>query len=191
MSDFNFIIPKRPKIKTGAFQIYTGNGKGKSTASLGLMLRALGCGFHVYYLRMLKPRWQTGELKLGPSLHPNLTFRNIPHYWALCVSKNVPRDVEAMREKLKPEMDELQENLTCGAYDMVIVDEINYCVYRELVSVERALELVESRPDDVELVFTGRHAHQSLIQRAHLVTEMQSIKHPFEKGIKARIGIEF
>ena len=191
MSDFNFTIPKRPKIKTGAFQIYTGNGKGKSTASLGLMLRALGCGFHVYYLRMLKPRWQTGELKLGPSLHPNLTFRNIPHYWALCVSKNVPRDVEAMREKLKPEMDELQENLTCGAYDMVIVDEINYCVYRELVSVERALELVESRPDDVELVFTGRHAHQSLIQRAHLVTEMQSIKHPFEKGIKARIGIEF
>ncbi len=191
MSDFNFTIPKRPKIKTGAFQIYTGNGKGKSTASLGLMLRALGCGFHVYYLRMLKPRWQTGELKLGPSLHPNLTFRNIPHYWALCVSKNVPRDVEAMREKLKPEMDELQENLTCGAYDMVIVDEINYCVYRELVSVERALELVESRPDDVELVFTGRHAHQALIQRAHLVTEMQSIKHPFEKGIKARIGIEF
>ncbi len=191
MFDFNFTIPKRPKIKTGAFQIYTGNGKGKSTASMGLMLRALGCGFHVYYLRMLKPRWQTGELKLGPSLHPNLTFRNIPHYWALCVSKNVPQDVEAMREKLKPEMDELQENLTCGAYDMVIVDEINYCVYRELVSVERALELVESRPDDVELVFTGRHAHQSLIQRAHLVTEMQSIKHPFEKGIKARIGIEF
>ena len=191
MTDFNFTIPKRPKIKTGAFQIYTGNGKGKSTASMGLMLRALGCGFHVYYLRMLKPRWQTGELKLGPSLHPNLTFRNIPHYWALCVSKNVPQDMEAMREKLKPEMDELQENLTCGAYDMVIVDEINYCVYRELVSVERALELVESRPDDVELVFTGRHAHQALIQRAHLVTEMQSIKHPFEKGIKARIGIEF
>ena len=191
MSDSRLTISKRPKIQRGAFQIYTGNGKGKSTASMGLMLRALGSGFHVYYLRMLKPRWQTGELKLGPSLHPNLTFRNIPHYWALCVSKNVPQDVEAMREKLKPEMDDLQKNLTSGTYDMVIVDEINYCVHRELIAVERAIELVESRPDKVELVFTGRNAHAELIRRADLVTEMQSIKHPFQKGIKARIGIEF
>ena len=72
-------IPKRPKIKQGAFQIYTGEGKGKSTASLGLMLRALGSGMHVYYLRLLKPRWKTGELKLCPNdFHPNLTFKNVP-----------------------------------------------------------------------------------------------------------------
>ena len=101
-------IPKRPKIKQGAFQIYTGEGKGKSTASLGLMLRALGSGMHVYYLRLLKPRWKTGELKLCPNdFHPNLTFKNVPHYWALCVSKTIPEDVETMKEKMKPEMEDL------------------------------------------------------------------------------------
>jgi len=191
MSKKNQTQQKRPKIETGAFQIYTGEGKGKSTASMGLMLRALGCGFHVYYLRMLKPRWKTGEIKLGPSLHPNLTFRNIPHYWALCVSKNVPQDVENMREKLIPEMDDLQKVLTSGDYDMVIVDEINYCLHRGLITLERAIELVESRPEKVELIFTGRNAHEELIKRAGIVTEMRKIKHHFSEGIKARVGIEF
>ena len=95
--------PTKTKHHVGAFQIYTGEGKGKSTASLGLMLRALGAGLKVYYLRMLKPRWKTGELKLCPDLHPNLTFRNVPHYWALCVSRKVPQDVERMKAELIPE----------------------------------------------------------------------------------------
>lgn len=191
MSQAKTALSKRPKIAQGAFQIYTGEGKGKSTASMGLMLRALGCGFHVYYLRMLKPRWKTGELKLGPELHPNLTFRNLPHYWALCVSKNVPQDVEAMQEKLKPEMDDLQKTLTSEDYDMVICDEINYCIHRGLIPLERAIELVESRPEKVELIFTGRHAPEELIKRAGIVTEMRKVKHHFEEGIRARIGIEF
>lgn len=183
--------PKKPPIQQGLFQIYTGEGKGKSTASLGLMLRALGAGFHVYYLRMLKPKWKTGELKLGPELHPNLTFRNVPYYWALCVSKNVPQDIEAMRANLKPELEALKADMLSGKYDMIIVDEINYCLYRELLDLDQVLDLVDSRPEKVELVFTGRHAHEELIKRADLVTEMKKIKHPFEKGIRARVGIEF
>ena len=116
-------VPKRPKIKHGSFQIYTGEGKGKSTASLGLMLRALGSGLHVYYVRMLKPRWKTGELKLCPkNFHPNLTFRNVPHYWALCVSKTVPIDVEKMKEKMRPEMDDLHEKVKSGKFDLIIAD---------------------------------------------------------------------
>ena len=183
--------PKRPPIQQGLFQIYTGEGKGKSTASLGLMLRALGTGFRVYYCRMLKPKWKTGELKLGPELHPNLTFYNIPYYWALCVSKNVPQDVENMRANLIPEMQKLKVILTSGEYDLVILDEINYCLHRELIPLESALDLVDSRPEHVELVFTGRHAHPQLLERAALVTEMKKIKHPFDQGIRARVGIEF
>ena len=185
-------IPKRPKIKHGAFQIYTGEGKGKSTASLGLMLRALGSGMHVYYVRMLKPRWKTGELKLCPeNFHPNLTFRNVPHYWALCVSKTIPLDVETMTVKMKPEMEDLHEKVKSGKYDMIIADEINYCIFRGLLSLEKAIQIVEDRPKNVELVFTGRHAHPELVERADLVTEMKKIKHHFDQGIRARIGIEF
>ena len=185
-------IPKRPKIKQGAFQIYTGEGKGKSTASLGLMLRALGSGMHVYYVRMLKPRWRTGELKLCPeNFLPNLNFRNVPHYWALCVSKTIPEDVETMKEKMEPEMEDLHEQVKSGKYDLIIADEINYCIYRGLLSVEKAIQIVEDRPKNVELVFTGRYAHEELIGRADLVTEMKKIKHHFDKGIRARIGIEF
>ena len=184
-------IPSRPKMKHGAFQIYTGEGKGKSTASMGLMLRALGVGLKVYYLRILKPKWKTGELKLCPELHPNLTFKNIPHYWALCVSKKIDTDIEEMKKKLKPEMEALQKILISGDYDMVIVDEINYCIKRDLVSLEQAIQLVESRPDNVELIFTGRYARQELIDRADIVTEMKMVKHHFQKGVKARLGIEF
>ena len=185
-------IPKRPKIKQGAFQIYTGEGKGKSTASLGLMLRALGSGMHVYYVRMLKPRWRTGELKLCPeNFHPNLNFRNVPHYWALCVSKTIPEDVETMKEKMEPEMEDLHEQVKSGKYDLIIADEINYCIFRGLLSVEKAIQIVEDRPKNVELVFTGRYAHEELVERADMVTEMKKIKHHFDKGIRARIGIEF
>ncbi len=84
------------RLKEGAFQIYTGEGKGKSTASMGLMLRALGSGFRVYYLRMMKPRWKTGELALCPTLHPNLTYRNVEQDWILSRSKHIPEHVEAM-----------------------------------------------------------------------------------------------
>ena len=190
---FNEIhIPKRPNVKHGAFQIYTGEGKGKSTASLGLMLRALGSGLHVYYVRMLKPRWKTGELKLCPeNFHPNLTFRNVPHYWALCVSKKVPMDVEMMKEKMKPEMDDLHQKVKSAEYDLIIADEINYCIFRDLIPLNKAIEVVDDRPKNVELIFTGRHAHKKLVDKADLVTEMKKIKHHFDQGIRARIGIEF
>jgi cob(I)alamin adenosyltransferase len=182
---------QRLRLKQGAFQIYTGDGKGKSTASMGLMLRALGCGFRVYYLRMMKPRWKTGELAICPTLHPNLTYKNVEQDWILSRSKNIPEHVEAMRAALAIEMDELERILSGGEYDLVIIDEINYCIHRELISIERAVALVEKRPSHVELVFTGRYAPQQLIERAGVVTEMRKIKHHFDDGIMARRGIEF
>ncbi len=181
----------RPRLKRGAFQIYTGEGKGKSTASMGLMLRALGCGFRVYYLRMMKPRWKTGELAICPNLHPNLTYKNVEQDWILSRSKNIPEHVEAMRAALAKEMDELQSVLTSGEYDLVIVDEINYCIHRKLIELNRALALVDARPANVELVFTGRYAPEALVARAGVVTEMRKIKHHFDQGVEARRGIEF
>ncbi len=181
----------RPRLKQGAFQIYTGEGKGKSTASMGLMLRALGCGFRVYYLRMMKPRWKTGELAICPTLHPNLTYKNVEQDWILSRSKNIPEHVEAMRAALSKVMDELAQLIASLEYDLVIVDEINYCLHRNLIPLERAIALVERRPANVELVFTGRYAPEELIERAGVVTEMRKIKHHFDQGVTARRGIEF
>jgi cob(I)alamin adenosyltransferase len=181
----------RPRLKQGAFQIYTGEGKGKSTASMGLMLRALGCGFHVYYLRMMKPRWKTGELAICPTLHPNLTYKNVEQDWILSRSKNIPEHVEAMRAALSQVMDELAQLIASLEYDLVIVDEINYCLHRNLIPLDRAIALVENRPANVELVFTGRYAPEELIERAGVVTEMRKIKHHFDQGVTARRGIDF
>lgn len=181
----------RPRLKQGAFQIYTGEGKGKSTASMGLMLRALGCGFRVYYLRMMKPRWKTGELAICPTLHPNLTYKNVDQDWILSKSKYIPEHVEAMRLALSQVMEELERLIVSSEYDIVIVDEINYCLHRNLIPLERAIALVEKRPQSVELVFTGRYAAEALIERAGIVTEMRKIKHHFDEGVPARRGIEF
>jgi cob(I)alamin adenosyltransferase len=183
--------PARPRLNRGAFQIYTGEGKGKSTASMGLALRALGCGLRVYYLRMMKPRWKTGELALLPTLHPNLTYRNVEQDWILSKSRHIPEHVEAMKQALVREIDQLEAELLSEKYDLVIADEINYCIHRELIPLDRALALVERRPPRVELVFTGRYAREDLIARAGVVTEMRKIKHHFDEGVEARRGIEF
>lgn len=158
---------------------------------MGLTLRALGAGLKVYYLRMMKPRWKTGELAICPTLHPNLTYRNVQQEWLLSKSRHIPEHVEKMQKALATEMDSLETTVTSGLYDLVIVDEINYCLYRELIPLERAISLVDQRPDKVELVFTGRHAPDALIERAGVVTEMRKVKHHFDEGIRARRGIEF
>jgi len=85
----------------------------------------------------------------------------------------------------------LKDIVCSGKYDLVIADEINYCLHRELISLEQVLDLVDSRPPQVELVFTGRHAPVELIERADVVTEMRKIKHHFDQGVRARLGIEF
>ena len=96
-----------------------------------------------------------------------------------------------MKEKMKPEMEDFHLQVRSGKYDLIIADEINYCIHRELISLEKALEIVDDRPSHLELVFTGRHAKPELIEKADLVTEMRKVKHHFDQGIRARIGIEF
>jgi cob(I)alamin adenosyltransferase len=96
-----------------------------------------------------------------------------------------------MTRALATEMDKLEEVLTAGKHDLVIVDEINYCIHRGLIPLDRAVQLARSRPPQVELVFTGRYAHETLVELADVVTEMRKIKHHFDQGVSARRGIEF
>jgi cob(I)alamin adenosyltransferase len=160
-------------------------------ASLGLALRALGSGLRVYYLRLMKPHWKTGEFLLLPDLHPRLHFRNVEQDWRLRKSGSDPAAVEAMRQALAREMDSLEDLVRGGEYDLVIADELAFCVGRGLIPWNRVARLIAARPEHVELVFTGRDAPPEMIAAADLVTRMDKVKHPFDQGWQARRGIEF
>src|SRR5260370_41938350 len=123
---------------------------------MGLTLRALGCGLKVYYLRLVKPRWKTGELAICADLHPNLTFRNVEQDWILSKSRHIPEHVSAMRTALATAMDDLERIVVSADDDLVIVDEITYCISHDLLPLELAAKLVDSRPRTAELAFIGR-----------------------------------
>lgn len=183
----------RRRLKRGLFEIYTGDGKGKSTASLGLALRALGSGLRVYYLALLKGRWRTGEhALLAAGLHPALTYRAAgglgPGAW---VEGADTTEIERVRAALEREMARLETVIREGSHDLVICDEMNVCIRHGLIPLERAIGLVHARAPWVELVYTGRDAPPELVTLADLVTEMRKVRHPYDQGIDARRGIEF
>jgi len=173
-----------PDKRVGLVQVYTGDGKGKTTAALGLALRAAGYGLKTYIGQFLKGR-PTGELKAARLLEPFLTIEQFGE--AGFVAKGDVRQAALARKGLK----RVRRILTGGEYDIVIVEEINVALDLELISLEDVLTLVEDCPSDVELILTGRGAPEELIARADLVTEMVAVKHPYAQGVKARQGIEF
>jgi cob(I)alamin adenosyltransferase len=156
-----------------------------------LALRAVGAGLSVYYLRLMKPRWKTGERLVLPHLGARLVFRNVAQDWSLRRSGNIPEHKESMRLALAREMDRLERVLKSGDYDLVVADELIYCVHKGLVPMERVLSLCEVRPQRVEFVLTGRGAPSALVACADLVTEMRAVKHYMQAGLPARRGIEF
>lgn len=173
-------------MKLGQFQIYTGNGKGKTTAALGLALRASGAGLRVYFCQFMKDA-DYSEIK-SLKLLPGITVEQFGSGLGLLISREAENpDLECARtgyEKLKAA-------LTCGEYDVVIADEINCARTCGLLTEAQLLSLAEMRPEGTELVFTGRGACESIIDKADLVTEMRPIKHYFDtKKLPARAGIE-
>jgi len=168
----------------GYVQVYTGDGKGKTTAALGLALRAAGAGLRVFVAQFAKgmPYSELNALKRFDDL---ITVRQ---YGRRCFIHGRPEqaDVEAARKGYE----ESRESLTSGAYDLVILDEACIAVHFDLFSEQQLLDLVNAKPEHVELVITGRRAPKSLIDRADLVTEMKEIKHYYKKGVEARKGIE-
>lgn len=167
----------------GYTHVYTGNGKGKTTAALGLALRAVCAGKKVFMGQFIKGM-EYSELK-APQWMPNFT---IEQYGRDCFIKNDPtkEDIAIATAGLKKS----REILLSGEYDLFILDEINVALYFKLFSEEDVLSLMREKPSHVELILTGRYAPDSIIEAADLVTEMKEIKHYYQQGVAARTGIE-
>ena len=168
----------------GMVQVYTGDGKGKTTAALGLACRAVGHGFKVIIIQFLKGNMDYGEIETAKKLAPSLTIKQMGR--GCLLEHPEPEDIACAQEA----MDLAGEVLRGGDYDIVILDEINVAVALGLVTTEAVMKLLDERPSHVEVVLTGRDAAPEIIQRADLVTEMVEIKHYYGQGVHARVGIE-
>ena len=176
----------RPKIERGLVQVYTGNGKGKTSAAFGLALRAIGRGLKVYIIQFIKGGFDYGELYVIDRL-PNLTLKAFGQGKFITEFPPSSKDKEIAKETLQLAKEVVQS----GKYDIVILDEINVALSLHLIKTEEVIELIKNKPKHVELVLTGRYAPKEIIEIADLVTEMKEIKHPFQKGIPPRKGIEY
>ena len=172
-------------LERGCTQVYTGNGKGKTTASLGLALRAVGRGLRVCVFQFIKGGGPYGEHLIAEKLAPLFTIIQTGRPGWVNTS-----DISEDRRVAQNALEQARSLLSSGEYDLVILDEINGAVGFGLVDVEQVLELIRLKPDTVELVLTGRNAHERIIEAADLVTEMREIKHYYKAGVPARTGIE-
>ncbi len=168
----------------GFVQVYTGDGKGKTTAALGLAVRAAGAGLKVYIGQFIKNA-DYSEIKALQCLAANITIEQFGR-GCFILTEPCQADVDAARHALAT----LGRLLASGAYDLVIADEANVAVALGLIGEDDLLTLIDQRPPQVELVLTGRGAPTSVLERADLVTEMRLVKHYYDRGILARLGIE-
>ncbi len=175
-------------LKNGLIIVFTGNGKGKTTAAMGQALRAIGQGLKVLMLQFIKGTWDYGELESIKRLDPDLVIR--PLGKGFVRSKSKLDDNEAV-ENINQSWEQAENEVLSDKYDMVILDEINYVINFGLLPVDKMLTLLEKKPNRLHIILTGRNAHEKVIERADLVTEMVEIKHQYSKGIKAQKGIEF
>lgn len=177
---------KKARLETGLLQVYTGDGKGKTSAAFGLALRAVGRGLKVYIIQFIKGGFDYGELYAVKQLD-NLKLKAFGT--GRFITEKPPREVDM---KLATEALEFAKKIvSSGDYDVVILDEINVALDLKLLDVPEVVKLANDKPKHVELVFTGRYAPQEIVEAADLVTEMKEIKHPFNKGIPPRKGIEY
>jgi cob(I)alamin adenosyltransferase len=168
----------------GYVHIYTGNGKGKTTAAIGLAVRALGAGWRVFFGQFLK----TGRYSEHTILSRFPGQLTVKTYGRDVFIRGEPEDED--RRRAQEGIAELEEIVASGAYQLVVVDEANVAAHLGLITVEQILGLIEQRAKGVEMVITGRHADPRLLARADLVTEMQEVKHYYHRGIPARTGVE-
>ena len=173
-------------MRLGQFQVYTGKGKGKTTAALGLALRASGAGFGVYFCQFIK-EGEYSEIRALKKLD-NVTVEQFGSGKGLLINREAEcTDLECARAGYE----RLSAALRSGQYDVVIADEINCALMCGLLTEADLIALIDSRPEGTELVFTGRGATEAILDRADLVTEMRLIRHYFvDKKLPARVGIE-
>ena len=175
--------------KNGLTIVYTGKGKGKTTAALGISLRATGYKKKICMIQFIKGSWHYGEMESSKRLEPEFEMVAIGKGFVGIIDDKSPK--EDHQEIAKEAIRISNEKIQSGKYDIVILDEINYAVNLNLISLDDVLDLIKSKPENVDLVLTGNYAKEEVIEAADLVTEMKEIKHPFQKGIKAKEGIDF
>lgn len=175
--------------KKGLVIVHTGEGKGKTTAALGLAIRAWGDGLRILIIQFIKGGWKYGELKTLQTLGDIDGRIEVRQRGKGFTQRG--EDKGPHREAACAALAEAKKEIHSGKWDMIILDELNYAVKFELVEEQSVLDLIKEKPEDIHLVITGRDVRPSVAEAADLVTEMRLIKHPFQKGIKAQQGIEF
>ncbi len=180
-------VPQGKSLKTkGLIIVHTGDGKGKTTAALGLALRALGCGLRVFMVQFIKGDWKYGELESAKRFEGAFEI----HRAGEGFTWDVPDD-EKQKELARKGWEKGKAAMASGKYRLVIFDEINYVMDYGYLPVPEVIETLRKKPKDLHVCLTGRNAPAELIEIADLVTEMKEIKHPFQKGIVAQRGVEF
>jgi cob(I)alamin adenosyltransferase len=174
-----------PPPPRGLLVVYTGHGKGKTTAALGMVFRALGRGLRVAVVQFIKGKWKTGERAYAETI-PGLTFLVMGRGFTW-ESDDLSRD----RRAAEAAWQAAREIITAGEHAIVVLDEITYAIHYGFVPLEDVLAALNGRPAHVHVVVTGRNAPEALVTVADLVTEMRAVKHPYERGITAQPGVDF
>jgi cob(I)alamin adenosyltransferase len=172
----------------GLLMVFTGNGKGKTSAAIGVAIRAVGQGFKVLMIQFIKGSWHYGELDSSRMLGDAFEIRPMGRGFVKVGSeKPDPEDLRLVEEAWNAARDAMHS----GKYDMVILDEVNYAIHYGMLPIERVIEDLAGRPERIHVLATGRNAHPRLIEAADLVSEIKEIKHPFQKGVLAQRGIDY
>jgi len=172
----------------GLLMVFTGNGKGKTSAAMGVALRAVGQGFKVLMIQFIKGSWHYGELDSAPLLGGAFEIRPMGRgFVKVGAEKPDPEDVRLAGEAWNAAVEAMQSD----RYDMVILDELNYTIHYGMLPIARVIEDLGRRPERLHVIATGRNAHSELVEAADLVTAMKEIKHPFHQGILAQRGIDY
>ncbi|MCE5322586.1 cob(I)yrinic acid a,c-diamide adenosyltransferase [bacterium] len=179
---------KEVKNQRGLVHVYTGEGKGKTTAALGIALRAAGWGLKVCIIQFIKGYSDIGEAVFARQFPDKLTLKQFAADSSRCIDK---QKVSKRKRETENAMAYAEEIVSNDAFDLVILDEINNAAHCNLIGVSRILRLIANKPEHLELILTGRNAAPEVIEAADYVTEMKQIKHPFERGIQARKGIDY
>ncbi len=175
-------------LEKGLVTVYTGPGRGKTTAALGLALRVLGWGGRVCVVQFIKGYSEIGEAKFAEQFGDRFVLKQ----FAVDLTRSISeKEVAGRREAAEEALVYAEGAVSGGEFDLVVLDEINNALHYGLIDLPRVLKLIESKPTHVELVLTGRDAPPELVHAADYATEMLLIKHPFEKGIPARRGVDY
>jgi len=172
--------------RKGLVEIFTGEGKGKTSAALGVILRALGHGFRVFIVHFMKGNFPYGEQRMLSDF-PNVTLAVFGRL--TFVDPRNPEEID--KEEARKALGAAREAMLSNNYDLVVLDEVNVASAWGLVPVDDVVKLIQERPEHVELILTGRYADKRLIELADLVTEMKVVKHPYDKGVAARAGLDY